>query len=52
MTIERENFWETIDEWTDTTVQNAELFGNSIGFHDKILEEAKRLLDGHTRLMV
>ena len=41
MTIERENFWDTIEEWTDTTSESGYHFGNSIGFHDKILEEAK-----------
>ena len=41
MTIERENFWDTMEEWTDTTSESGYHFGNSIGFHDKILEEAK-----------
>ena len=41
MTIERENFWDTIEEWTETTSESGYHFGNSIGFHDKILEEAK-----------
>ena len=40
MKIEKENFWDTIGDWTDTKSET-NFFGNSIGFHDKILEEAK-----------
>ena len=41
MKIERENFWDTIEEWTDPSAESGHFFGNSVGFHDKILEESK-----------
>ena len=41
MKIERENFWDTIEEWTDPSAESGHFFGNSVGFHDTILEESK-----------
>ena len=41
MKIEREYFWDTIEEWTDPSAESGHFFGNSVGFHDKILEESK-----------
>ena len=41
MKIERENFWDTIEEWTDPSAESGHFFGNSVGVHDKILEESK-----------
>lgn len=42
MNVTRENFWEDIDKWSDPNGQETGYhFGNSVGFHDKILEECK-----------
>jgi len=41
MKIDRENFWNTIEEWTDTKSDSLHLFGKYVEFHESILEEAK-----------
>ena len=42
MKIERENFWDTIEEWTDPSAESGHFFGNSVGFQDKIIEDSKK----------
>ena len=51
MKIDRENFWNTIEEWTDTKSDSLHLFGKYVEFHESILEEAKNFDGGTIHLM-